>query len=134
MTGTVAVTDHDRTVSTDTSDLTPAEGKRIWDQCLERAHVSEPVAASGAGASAGVCPTVSVGNPSPGVRGFDSDPADKRGPPAAFVASGSEPGVALLGIGLPPRRSVDTSVGAAENSVKHPRPGPPRSGSGADAA
>jgi len=35
---------HDRTVSTDTYDLTIGEGKRIWDECLERAHLSEPVA------------------------------------------------------------------------------------------
>jgi putative restriction endonuclease len=31
----------DRTVSSDTYDLTSGEGKRIWEQCLERAQLSE---------------------------------------------------------------------------------------------
>ena len=33
----------DRTVSSDTYDLTAGEGKRIWEQCLAQAHLSGPV-------------------------------------------------------------------------------------------
>ena len=33
---------HDRTVSSTAYDLTLGEGKRIWDQCLERAQMLEP--------------------------------------------------------------------------------------------
>ena len=36
---------HDRTVSSTAYDLTIGEGKRIWDQCLERAQASEPLRA-----------------------------------------------------------------------------------------
>ncbi|HZF07155.1 MAG TPA: HNH endonuclease [Thermoanaerobaculia bacterium] len=31
---------HDRTVSSESYDLTVGEGRRIWEQCLERAHVA----------------------------------------------------------------------------------------------
>jgi putative restriction endonuclease len=36
---------HDRTVSSTAYDLTSGEGKRIWEQCLERAQASEPLRA-----------------------------------------------------------------------------------------
>jgi putative restriction endonuclease len=36
---------HDRTVSSTSYDLTSGEGKRIWEQCLERAQVTLPLPA-----------------------------------------------------------------------------------------